>query len=140
MTLAVDAVGIGLLAASTLAYSQRGGDDPLAVGLLLAGGLTSTFGTPIVHGTRGHGARAGASYLFRSMFVSAGMVVGMEVGCARNPGWFCGLGPELGWGMVGGFAVASAFDALFLHGTSSTWTPTMTPAEDGARVGVATTF
>ena len=68
------------------------------------------------------------------------MMVGMEVGCADNPGWFCSFDPELGWGVVGGFAVAGAFDALFLHGKSSTWTPTMTPSDDGARVGVATTF
>ena len=54
--------------------------------------------------------------------------------------WFCGLGPELGWGAVGGFAVAGALDALVLHGKSSTWTPTLVPSEDGARVGVAATF
>jgi len=139
VTMAIDAVGISLIAASTLAYSKRGGDDPLAVGLLLAGGVTM-FGTPIVHARHGHGARAGASYLLRSVFVTAGMVAGMEVGCARDPGLLCGLGPELGWGVVGGYVVASAFDALFLHDFNSTWTPTLTPSEDGARVGLARTF
>lgn len=139
MTLALDAAGIGLLAASTFAYAHRGGDDALASGLAVAGGL-SVLGSPIVHGVRGHGARAGASYLLRSVFVSAGAVVGMRVGCAGRPDWFCGLGPELGWGMVGGFVVAGALDAWLLHGTSSTWTPTVMPADDGARVGLAKTF
>ena len=139
VTMAIDALGVGLIAASTLAYSQRGGNDPVAVGLLLAGSST-ILATPILHATHGHVARAATSYLFRSVLMSAGMLVGAEVGCARNPGWFCGFGPELGWGVVGGLALAGAFDALLLHGASSTWTPTMTPSEDGARVGVATTF
>lgn len=81
VTLAFDVAGIGLFAASTLAYPQRGGDDPLAVGLLLAGG-GAILATPVVHATRRHGARAGVSYLFRSLLMGAGMVVGMEVGCA----------------------------------------------------------
>jgi hypothetical protein len=138
-TLSLDAVGIGLLAASTAAYAQRGGDDPLAVGLLLAGGLTM-LGTPVVHALHRQWPRAGASYLLRTIFVTTGMVVGMEIGCARDPGWLCGLGPELGWGAVGGFVVAGALDALLLHGSRSTWTPTITPSDDGARVGIARTF
>jgi len=140
-TLAFDALGIGLIAASTAAYSQRGGDDPLAVGLLAAGALTMYSG-PIIHGIHRQPLRAVASGALRSLFVSAGMIVGMEVGCARNPGWFCGFGPEVGWGMVGGYVVVGALDALLLHGSSSrtNWIPTMTPSEDGARVGIARTF
>lgn len=139
VTIGLDAAAVGLLAASTVAYAQRGGDDPLAVGLLLAGGAAA-LGAPIVHAAHGHGARAGASYLLRSIFVSAGMVAGMQIGCARDAGWFCGLGPELGWGMVGGLAVAGTLDAFLLHGTSSTWSPTLVPSEGGARVGVVRAF
>ena len=98
------------------------------------------FATPVVHALRGHGSRAGASYLLRSAFVSVGFVAATQVGCAREPGWFCGFGAELAIGVAGGFAVASALDAVLLHRGSSTWTPTVTHSEGGARIGIATTF
>jgi hypothetical protein len=140
-TLAADAIGVGLLAAGTYGYMQRGGNDGPSSALFLAGGLTATFGAPLVHALHGHTARAGASYLFRSMFVSAGVIAGMEAGCGRGSRPSCELDPaKMSLGMIGGFVVAGALDALVLHGARSAWTPTVLPDDGGATVGLARLF
>ncbi len=142
-TIAVDAVGVAAMAIGMVAV-QRGHDDAghgLAAGGLVAAGYVS----PIIHLANGHKARAGASWLMRSLAATTGMVIGLGAArCDREPtlGQLdCSLNGMM-WGVAGGLAVGSVIDALTLHGdtTERTWVPTVVPDHGGASVGIAGGF
>jgi hypothetical protein len=66
-----------------------------------------------------------------------GMLAAMGLACADKREFLCELSPNLWWGVAGGLAVASTLDALLLHGSDSTWSPTVVPTEGGAQIGLA---
>lgn len=139
VTMAVDAISVGLIAGGMIVYQTRGLESIPGHVLVGAGGLAA-LGTPIIHATRGHVSRGGASYVIRAGMTTVGMLTAIGVTCANEPGFLCELTPNMWWGIAGGVAVSGALDALLLHDASSTWSPTVTPTDDGARVGIAKIF
>jgi hypothetical protein len=136
-TIAVDAVGIGAMTAGLVGLS-RGYDEDVSGGLLAVGSLSALAG-PIIHLAHGNKARAGASYLVRSLAATTGLMVGMGI---SNPGRDQ-LFPDLTgmfWGATAGLAVGGALDALLLHDQPRSWVPTATPTDGGAQVGILGAF
>lgn len=142
-TIVLDAVGVAAMTAGMFGL-RRYGDNDLSGGLAVAGLAVAGFGTPITHLVHGHKARAGGSYLLRSIGVSMGMMIGYGVECSNNRNeLFCGFEGML-WGSAGGLALAGVVDALILHGNDSTerrtWVPTVTAGDGAARIGIAGGF
>jgi hypothetical protein len=140
VTLAIDAVGVGMIAGGMLVYGAYGLESKPASVLVGVGGLTAGLGTAITHVVHGQHGRAVATYAMRSGLASVGLVTASAISCANERETLCELTPNMTWGIAGGLAVAGALDALFLHGSDSTWSPIVTPSDDGARVGIATSF
>jgi hypothetical protein len=142
-TIAVDVIGVAAMTAGLVGL-QRGASDDVSGGFLVAGTALAGYATSIIHLAHGNKARAGGSFLIRSISATTGMLIGMGVaGCERED-LTCNL-VGMAWGVAGGLAVGSALDALLLHDNPAeqaprTWTPTVTAGEGGARVGVLGAF
>lgn len=137
-TLAVDALGLGLLVAGGIAEGDGGRDTETSEALFTAGGLTMMFGAPIVHGVRGHGGRAVRSTLMRGGLAGLGMLAAMGVrsGC---DGFLCQL-DYVGYGLLGGFALAAVLDATYNTDevVETRWAPQVAATPDGGvRAGIA---
>lgn len=141
-TLTADAISLGTLIAGGFAEGENGRDTELSDTLFTAGILGMSFASPLIHAARGHWRRAGASFLLRGGLAGAGMMVAvtMRSGC---DGFLCGL-DYIGYGMIGGFALASVIDAASMteerRPSGTTWAPVVAASRDGAHVGVTATF
>lgn len=139
-TIVADAIGVGAMAVGLIGL-QRGYNENVSGGLLVAGLTIAAYVTPIIHLAHGKRSRTGGSLLVRSIASTTGSVVGLAAGCPGGRGWFCGLEGML-WGVAGGLAVGSVIDAVYFHDESSprTWTPTVMTSGGNARVGIRGSF
>ena len=140
VTIVNDVVGVAALTVG-LEGLFHGGNETASGVLLVVGSAMAGLGDPLIHLAYGHGGRAIASYLIRGATTSVGLMAGMAAeNCRDHAELFCGLEGSL-WGMTAGLAVAGVADALILHGFGSQmWTPTVSPSDGGARVGIAGGF
>jgi hypothetical protein len=136
-TLVVDGIGLALLVAGGLSEGEGGRDTAASEALFTAGGLTMLVGAPLVHGIRGHRGRAAGSALMRAGLASAGMFVAVSInrGC---DGLLCEL-DYVGYGVLGGLALATLLDAAYLtdETVETQWSPQLAATTDGVRAGVA---
>lgn len=142
-TMAADAIGLALF----LGGDAGEGDNDA---LMTAGALSMWFATPAIHASRGHYDRALGSWLMRSALAGTGMVIAVSANSDCDDGVDTGgglLGDDflceldyLGYGLLGGLAVAMAIDAAFLTNEKAepaTWTPQLAASRDGVRAGFA---
>jgi hypothetical protein len=145
LTLGVDGASLAVLVAGGLAEGEGGRDTTASSTLMPIGLLGMTFGTPIVHLTRGHTGRALGSFALRVAFASGGMLVAEAArSCNPDEDFLCKL-DYVGYGMVGGLVLASLFDAATMTEErvprrGPTWAPSLSATPGGARVGIAGTF
>lgn len=137
----VDGIALGMFVAGGIVEGPGGRDTDASEALMSIGMLGGMFGSPIVHLVRGHGIRAVQSFGLRSLATSVGMAVAVSMrdGC---DGFLCEM-DYLGYGFIGGLAVAAAIDAAYLteeRVERTTVVPTIAATSDGARVGVAWTW
>ena len=130
-TMTADAISIAALAGSFASEGAHGGDS-------------AATGPLIIHGIRGHGGRAVASWLLREGAMGAGMIIGVASATCTPDQWFCGL-DRLGPGLLGGLIVASVIDAAFLtdethEAATASWTPVLAPRQGGGTIGLAAAF
>jgi hypothetical protein len=128
VTLATDAISAGVLVTGLVVMG--GVDENAATTSMVIGGLGALFlATPIVHGVRGHGARAVGSFFMRAGLTAVGAAAGLAADCS---GQFCEFGTAALGGLVG-LGISVALDAAFLTDELAL-TPIITPSG----VGVAT--
>lgn len=140
-TITVDAIGVAAMGVGLVGLT-RGYDEDISGSMLGGGMLVAGFATPIIHLAHGHKARAGGSYLVRSLSTTFGTFVGAAASCQDDRDeLFCFMMPMF-WGAAGGLAVGSAIDAVFFHDQESprTWTPTVQTSDGVTRVGILGAF
>jgi hypothetical protein len=146
VTMTVDAIAIAALLGSFATQGKPGPDNGLSLSLFAIGSLGGVYAVPIIHGTRGHGARGFASWLLREGTVTAGVAVALGTASCKPEVLICGL-DRVGPGATAGLIVASVIDAVFLSGETeqrptagTAWSPLLAPARGGGTVGLATAF
>ena len=143
-TLFADSLSIAAIVGSFASEGPNGQDRSVTGPLLVAGVIGGAWITPIIHGVRGHGGRAVASWLLREGAMGIGMIVGVETARCSDQ-FLCGL-DRLGPGLVGGLIVASVLDAAFLtdetheRAPAPSWSPILAPRQGGGTVGIAASF
>lgn len=149
-TLTTDLVGVSLLFAGAVAEGDDGRDSNASEALFAVGSLTSMFGTPVIHLSRGHAGRAVGSLVMRAGLAGFGAMLAMSANSdchdnAKNDGsllgddFLCEL-DYAGYGMLGGLVVASVIDAAFLTDEKverPTWSPQLAATHEGVRAGLA---
>ena len=143
-TMTADAISIAALVGSFASEGANGGDSAATGPLMFLGVLGGAWAAPIIHGIRGHGGRAVASWLLREGAMGAGMIIGVASATCTPDQWFCGL-DRLGPGLLGGLIVASVIDAAFLtdethEAATASWTPVLAPRQGGGTIGLAASF
>jgi hypothetical protein len=127
-TLLVDSAGLALLVAGNLAQ-DNGRETDASYALYTAGGLVALFGTPYVHLAKGEPERAVYSLGTRAGLATAGMLI--AIAADRDE--------YLGYGVVGGLALASVVDAIWRtdepQKLRTAWAPTAMATREGMRVG-----
>jgi len=145
ITMTADALSLAAVLGGFASEGKNGEDSDLTGPLYMVGMLGGMFATPIIHGIRGHGARAIGSFLLRDGAAGVGAMIGVATASCTPQEWFCGL-DRIGPGMLAGLAVASAIDAAFLTDETEqrpvgvAWTPILAPARGGGTLGIAATF
>jgi hypothetical protein len=127
-TLLVDSAGLALLVAGSLAQ-DNGRETDASYALYTAGGLVALFGTPFVHLAKGEPERAVYSLGTRAGLATAGMLI--AIAADRDE--------YVGYGVVGGLALASVVDAVWRTDEPQTlrtsWVPTAMATSEGVHVG-----
>jgi hypothetical protein len=145
-TITVDAIAIAALLGSFATQGKAGPDNGLSLSLFAIGSLGGVYAVPIIHGTRGHGARGVASWLVREGAVGAGVMAALGTSSCKPQVLICGL-DRVGPAATAGLIVASVIDAVFLSTekeqrpvTGTTWSPLLAPSRGGGTVGLAAAF
>ena len=148
ITLSVDAASIAAVFGGYALLDKRNEvpSNNVAGALMVVGVLTGAYAVPIIHGVRGHGMRALASWLIRDGAMGVGGMVGLATAQCSPQEWFCGL-DRIAPGMAGGLVIASVIDAALLTdekeqrpAAGTTWSPLLAPARGGGTVGLAAAF
>jgi hypothetical protein len=151
-TLIVDGLGIALLVAGGLSEGENGRDTRASGTLFTAGALTITLGSPVVHALNGNRSRGAGSFGMRLGLAGLGAMIAIAGRSRCDDGqpppqgeifdddFLCEL-DYLGYGVLGGFIVASLLDAAFMTDKPvqgpPRWSPRMTASRDGVHVGAA---
>jgi hypothetical protein len=129
-TLLVDSAGLALLVAGNLTQ-DNGRETNASYALWASGGLVALFGTPYVHLAKGEPERAVYSLGTRAGLATVGMLI--AIGADRDD--------YIGYGVVGGLAVASVIDAIWRTDEPTTlrtaWVPQVQATPEGVHAGVA---
>ena len=143
LTLAADAASLGLFLAGAASEGPGGRDTSASSNLMGMGLLGFSLATPIIHASRGHWGRVGASLGLRTALPMLGAMVAVGINrCDSSKELFCEL-DYVGPGIVAGFVVASVIDANFLteeRGPAPTWAPQINASRHGMQLGVALAF
>lgn len=151
-TLATDAVSLGLLVSGGFVDGQDGRDSATSDALFATGAAGALLATPVIHFARGHRERAVGSFLMRAGMAGAGAMLAVTANQGCDDGkpppngqildddFLCEL-DYMGYGILGGLAVAMAIDAAFLTDerveAGPGWTPQVAASRDGVRAGFA---